>query len=111
MQIWVAGVGPADAAPLLEEVRRFDPNAALSAVPLSTVYLDVAKTATDAARARDTVPQPRRSTSRDLRLFQLQPISDETVNTAAVSMLPGASMQPGVLLYYQAPQPTPFWHN
>ena len=64
-------------APLLQQVRNFDENATLVVVPLSTVYEDVAKTASDAAAARGRVAQPRESTSTDLRLFVLKPLSDE----------------------------------
>ena len=94
-------LGPNDAVPLLEEVRRFDTKATLVVVPLSTVYQEVAKNSADAAAARQLVAQPRESTSRDLRLFSLRPLSDEKVNLDAISMLPGASMQPGVTLYYE----------
>lgn len=94
-------VGPNDAVPMLEEVRKFDTSASLAVVPLSTVYLEVAKNSADAAAARRSVPQPRVSTSRDVRLFQLRPLSDEQGNLNAISMLPGATMQPGVVLYYE----------
>ena len=94
-------IGPRDAAPLLDAVRKFDTTATLAVVPLSTVYRDVAKTVAGGVLARQSVPQPPESTSTDARLLQLRPLSDEDENLAAISMLPGATMQPGVLLYYE----------
>ena len=93
-------LGPRDAAAVLQDVRKYDRSATLAVVPLSTIYDDVAKTAADAATARQSVPQPRESTSTDMRLFQLLPLSDEN-SGAAVSMLPGASLVPGVPLFYE----------
>lgn len=92
-------LGPKDAAKVLGQVRQFDPAASLAVVPLSTLYSDVARTEADGAIARDTVQQPRDSTSKDLRLFVLRSLSDES--TEAVSMLPGATMLPGVSLFYE----------
>ena len=93
-------LGPRDAAPVLREVQRFDPAATLAVMPLSTVYLDVARTTADAARLRAIVPQPKGSTSSDMRLFQLQPLNDESESLNAVSMVPGATMA-GVTLFYE----------
>ena len=92
-------VGPRDAAEVLGRVRAYDASAQLAVVPLSTVYSGLAKTDADGASARASAPQPSASTSRDLRLFQLRPLSDEPLE--AVSMLPGASMLPGVALFYE----------
>lgn len=94
-------LGPGSAQPVLAEVRRFDPSATLAVVPLSTVYLEVARTEADAERARATVPQPTASTTRDMRLFQLRPLADETQSANAVSMIPGASLTPGITLFYE----------
>ena len=94
-------LGPNDAIPVLSQVRAFDPNATLVVVPLATVYGDIARTSADAAAARARVPQPRESTTTDMRLFVLQPLSDEGANRRAVSMLPGADLPPGVVLYYE----------
>ena len=93
-------LGPRDAAPVLREVQRFDPAATLAVMPLSTVYLDVARNTADAERLRAIVPQPKGSTSSDMRLFQLQPLNDESESLNAVSMVPGATMA-GVTLFYE----------
>lgn len=97
----LAFLGPLDAAPVLAEVRRFDPSATLAVVPLASVYGDLAQTALDAERARDVAPQPRRSTSTDMRLFQLQPLRDEEPNLRSFSMLLGGTLLPGVNLFYE----------
>ena len=94
-------LGPRDAADVLRDVQTYDKTATLVVVPLATVYNDIAKTAADAADARQIAPQPRGSTSRDMRLFLLRPLSDETENTNAVSLIPGASLLPGVTLFYE----------
>ena len=94
--VWL---GPRDAAPILAEVQRYDPAASLAVLPLAKVYGDIARTAVDAAAARARVQQPRRSTSTDMSLFELRGLGDE--RSEAVSMLPGASLAPGVPLYYE----------
>ena len=96
-----AFLGPRDAAKVLNDVRVFDQRAVLAVVPLAAVYLELSKTAADADAARAAAPQPRTSTSTDMRLFQLMPLSDETHNFDAVSMVPGATLLPGVNLYYE----------
>ena len=93
-------IGPEDALPLLDSVRQFDQDATLAVLPLSTVYEPVYAAST-VRRSRETAPQPMGSTSTDLNLFQLVPPGDEQRNAAAVSLLPGAAMQPGVLLFYE----------
>ena len=94
-------MGPRDAADVLRQVRVYDPAAQLAVLPLSTVYLQVAKTATDAASARAEVAEPKESTSSDMRLFQLRPLKDEQQEEASISMLPGGSLLPGINLYYE----------
>ena len=94
-------LGPRDAEPVLREVRQYDPQATLAVLPLSSVYSQVAKNAADAERARIVVPQPKTSTSTDMRLFQLRTLSDEAANSEAVSMIPGATLTPGVTLFYE----------
>ena len=89
-------LGLRDAAGLLDQVRAFDGNATLAIVPLSTVYLEVSKSASQGAAARDAVPQPRTSTSSDLRLFRLQPLIDERSEEAA--LVPGSGAVP---LFYE----------
>jgi hypothetical protein len=96
-----AFIGPLDAALTLREVRDFDPTAALSVVPLASVYLNLAKTSADAEMARSEAPQPKTSWSTDMRLFELRAISDEARNLQAISMVPGATLLPGVNLYYE----------
>ena len=72
-------LGLREAAKLLEELRPFDGNATLAVVPLASLYLDVSKSASEAKAARDALPQPTgKPVSRDMRLFRLQPLSDET---------------------------------
>jgi hypothetical protein len=92
-------MGPRDAAVVLREVQKYDASASLAILSLASVYEQIAKTSADAERARDVAPQPRTSTSADFRLFQLRPLGDETAE--AVSLLPGATMLPGVTLYYE----------
>jgi hypothetical protein len=94
-------IGPGDATDVLLRVREFDRTATLAVVPLSTVYLDVAKTAREAAAARAVVAQPKSSTSTDMRLFRLSPLSDREREETSVSMLPGGTLLPGVNLFYE----------
>lgn len=95
-------MGPRDAAQVLQEVRKYDTTATLAVVPLSTVYPLVAKTAADAARSRADAPQPEASTSTNMRLFLLRALLDEKEsNEAAVSMLPGGSLLPGINLFFE----------
>lgn len=90
-------LSPRDSNELLMEVRKFDSKAVLAVVPLSTVYSEVAKSATDLERQLAAVPQPRRSTTNDLRLLRLLPLLDERP-PQDVGELPTASSVP---LYYE----------
>ena len=89
-------LGLRDAAAMLDEVRSFDKNATLAIVPLSSVYSAVSKSASEATAARAVLPQPIGSTSLDMRLFRLQPLSDERSEAAA--LVPGSSNVP---LFYE----------
>ena len=93
-------LGPKDAAAVLQDVRAYDRSATLAVVPLSNVYDQVAKTTKDAELGRQSAPQPRGSVSSDMRLFRLRGLSDET-SGESVSMLPGASLAPGIPLFYE----------
>ncbi|KAL3922638.1 MAG: hypothetical protein SGPRY_004487 [Prymnesium sp.] len=85
-------LGVGEAAALLEDVRMYDPNATLAIVPLARVYPDVSKSVSEAVAARDVVPQPSASATSDMRLFRLQPLSDERAEEAA--LVPGSSSVP-----------------
>ena len=88
---------PRDAASVLEQVRAFDRDATLVAVPLSTVYSEIGRTASEAEALRAAAPQPRESTTSDLRLLQLRPLSDEQP-PEDVGELPSKSAVP---LYFE----------
>ena len=92
-------LGPRDAAPVLKQVQLYDPRATLAVFPLASVYDELARTTADAEAARARWPQPKTSTSTDMRLFQLRALSDE--NAEAVSMIPGTTLTPGVTLFYE----------
>ena len=88
---------PRDAAAVLEQVRAFDREATLVAVPLSTVYSEIGRTAAEAEALRAAAPQPFESTTSDLRLLQLRPLSDEQP-PEDVGELPSKSAVP---LYFE----------
>lgn len=105
-------LGLRDAAQVLDQVRRFDPSAVLAVVPLATVYLEVSKSSSEAAAARAVLPQPRTSTSSEMRLFRLQPLSDELSEEA--TLVPGSSnvplfFEPSLFLTVEGAQRRPYF--
>jgi len=74
-------ISPQEAVQTLNEIKAFDPRAALSVVPLDGVFFDISATVAEAEAA----PQPTAGTSTDLRLFRLRPLGDEIAAAARFS--------------------------
>jgi len=79
---------PRDALETFKDVKAFDPNAALSVVPLDSVWFELPRSDKEAAAA----PLPKAGTSTDLRLFKIRRIESEA--TEANTLLESQRAKP-----------------
>ena len=94
-------LSPKEALEQLENVRAFDARASLSILPLGGIWDELPHSSAEAARMLSAAPQPKAGTSTDLRLFQLEPISDERAAVRQVLGKAGAPADGTVPLYWE----------